>query len=163
MTHLPSPPAAKRAPQSPQALAGELRLLATLEALILALLAAFLGRRRTAANWHALSPLDYVNDDEDLPQACLFPGQSLFAPGLRPDYRLPCHTHQGIEHPILYVLGPGPNRGMCPLPSPHPIVRPGTARAPPPKAPPPLARPLPLPQGRPTHVRFVPGSKHQPA
>jgi hypothetical protein len=131
MTNLPSTPAVKRAPQSPQALAGELRLLATLEALILALLAAFLGRRRTAATWYALSPLDYVNDDEDLPFACLFPAHATTPSATPRDYRLPCHTHQGIEHPILWVIGPGPCRGMRPLPRPHLLPFPLTARAPP--------------------------------
>lgn len=131
MTNLPSTPAAECARQSPRALAGELRLLATLEALILALLAAFLGRRRTAATWYALSPLDYVNDDEDLPFACLFPAHATTPSATPRDYRLPCHTHQGIEHPILWVIGPGPCRGMRPIGRATPLARRRTARAPP--------------------------------
>jgi hypothetical protein len=156
MQNIPSPPAAERARQGHSALAGELRLLATLEAMILALLAAFFGRRRTAAHWHALSPLDYVNDDEDLPYAALYASIAAHPPVLRRHYALPIHTHQGIEHPLLYVLGPGPNRGMRPHPRTLPHAHPTTARAPPPS---PAHAFSPLPQGSQAHTLIVLFSK----
>lgn len=160
MQNTPSPQAAARARQSHCALGGELRLLATLEAFILALLAAILGRRRTAANWHPLSPLDYVNDDEDLPYAALYASVVAHPPVLRRHYTLPIHTHQGIEHPLLYVLGPGPNRGMRPTPRHIPHARLTTARAPPVSHATPISPHRPSHQGSPTHALIVALSKH---
>jgi hypothetical protein len=40
-------------------------------------------------------------------------------------------THLVCEHPILWVIGPGPNRGLRPTPRATPIPRPRVARAPP--------------------------------
>ena len=87
-------------------------LRAALEALILSLLAALLGRRHLRA-WHPI------------------PDPTPIGPAT-PVLRLPTDgTHLVCEHPILWVIGPGPNRGLRPTPRATPIARPRLARAPP--------------------------------
>jgi hypothetical protein len=84
-----------------------------LETLLLALIAALLGRRSTrAATWHPAPDSDF--DVEPL----------AYAAPLR-------HWHADCESPILYVIGPGPNRGMRKRERALPIPHPKTARAPP--------------------------------
>ena len=94
-------------------------LRATLEALILALLAALLGRRRYTSAWHhAASHLP-----TEIPT---------HAPAPPPHARTASDgTHLTCESPILYVIGPRPNRGLRPLPRVEPIAQPRIARAPP--------------------------------
>lgn len=101
--------------------AAKLCLRATLEALILTLLAALLGRRRHTSAWrHAAS---------HLPAEIPFPTH---APIPSPHARTASDdTHLACESPILYVLGPGPNHGLRPHPRPLPIAQPRIARAPP--------------------------------
>ncbi len=100
--------------------AAKLRLHAALEALILALLAALLGRRHTRAWHHAAARI---------PTEFPHPTQ---APALPLRARTPFDgTHLVCEHPILWVIGPGPNRGLRPLPRVEPVARPRRARAPP--------------------------------
>jgi hypothetical protein len=83
-----------------------------LETLLLALLAALLGRPRLrAAAWHPAPEPEQ-------------PATSLLAAPRR-------HWHADCESPILYVIGPGPNRGLRPIPRILPIPHPECARAPP--------------------------------
>ncbi len=103
--------------------AAHLRLHRAIEALILALLAGLLARRpRFAGAWHPI------------------PDPTPIGPAT-PVLRLPTDgTHLVCEHPILWVIGPGPNRGLRPRPRAHPIPRPRTARAPPATPRPPIRR-----------------------
>jgi hypothetical protein len=96
--------------------------LAVVEALIRALLASLLGlRTRPARAWHPIPP----------------PSDSAPTPRHSPVPRSPHDgTHLVCEHPILWVIGPGPNRGLRPLPRPLPpphagIPRSAQVRAPP--------------------------------
>jgi hypothetical protein len=127
LNHPPSSwgsPTKRQAPESHEGHgAAHARLRHAIEELILALLAGLLGRRRTRDSvWHP-------------------------APRPEPDRApLPRHrsihdgTHLVCEHPILWVIGPGPNRGLRPRPRAHPLPRPRIARAPPAA----FARPQPL-------------------
>jgi hypothetical protein len=118
-------PANLTPPASPGA---AVRLRATLEALILALLAALLGRRRARA-WHH-APAPYL---EEWPLPLPLP-DSRPPPPIRSIHD---GTHLVCEHPILYVIGPGPNRGLRPRPRAMPLPLAQVARAPPrPKIPP---------------------------
>src|SRR4051812_12071661 len=111
--------------QAPRAGAAVARVHATLEALLLTLLAALLGRtwRHTRAQAiHTVAtyaPLPVIH-------APLRETVTRFDPP-----PAPTGTHMGVEHPILYVFGPGPGRGMRARPRPHPPARPRLARAPP--------------------------------
>ena len=98
-------------------------LRAALEALILSLLAALLGRRHLRA-WHlAAAHLPHPPTERPHPTD---------APTQPPHVRTPHDgTHLVCEHPILWVIGPGPNRGLRPTPRATPIARPRLARAPP--------------------------------
>jgi len=84
--------------------------------LLIALLAALFGRRRAITPaWH---PAPDENDwDSEIPTAYT--------------YAEHCGWHRDCESPILYVIGPGPNRGLRPLPRALPPARPRIARAPP--------------------------------
>jgi hypothetical protein len=116
----PTPRSQSQARHSAPGVAAKLRLHATLEALILALLAALLGRRPARAWHHAAA---------QIPLEIPHPTQ---APALPPRVRTPHDgTHLVCEHPILWVIGPGPNRGLRPTPRATPIARPRIARAPP--------------------------------
>ena len=96
---------------------------------LLALLAALLGRRRSAAlssACHALPAHDATWHDD---------GYADILPYVWTDgqYWSPLtHNHADCDPRILYVIGPRPNRGLWPLPRKTPIPRPRTARAPPP-------------------------------
>ncbi len=112
-------PARPRTPQvalsAPRGNAGELRLHRAIEALILALLAGLLARRpHFAGAWHPIpDPTPAIHST--------------------PKPRGPHDgTHLVCESPLLYVIGPGPNRGLRPRPRATPIPRPRVARAPPP-------------------------------
>ncbi len=122
--HRPSPPCAAPAPRpgTPAGVsrAAAARLLAVLEALLLALLAP--RRARSGAHpWHSL-PATILRAQGEAP----LPVASAAAP-LSP----PCFTHTGLEHPILYVIGPGPCRGMRPRACRAVATPPPAARAPP--------------------------------
>ena len=96
-------------------------LRATLEALILALLAALLGRRRCTSAWHHAAA--------HLPAEIPCPTH---APAPPPSARTASDgTHLLCESPILYAIGPGPNRGLRPHPRAMPIAQARIARAPP--------------------------------
>ncbi len=119
-------PACSRA----QGAAGELRLHATsrvplhdiLRALILSLLSVLLGRRRQPQAW--LYEPAWIEE-----YALPFPQ----ADSVRPIRIRSIHdgTHLVCEHPILYVIGPGPGKGMRPIARSTPVLRPRHARAPP--------------------------------
>ena len=107
---------------------GELRLHAILRALLLALLSVLLGRRRQPQAWLYDSACHI--DAEWLEEFALpFPQ----AESPRPIRIRSIHdgTHMVIEHPIMYVFGPPPRRGMRNLPRTAPILRPRIARGPP--------------------------------
>jgi len=102
----------RTAPPADQA---RIRASAALENLLLALLAALLGQPRRAARiWHP-------NPETNTPAPLRTPQPS-------------DHTHAGIVSPLLYVIGPGPNRGLVPHARPTPRMRPRSARAPPPES-----------------------------
>jgi len=101
-------------PTTPNRGAADARLRRAIEALILALLAGLLPRRsRVLGAWHPIPEAE--------PSASAMPGLRLPGDG----------THLVIEASILYVIGPGPNRGLRPRPRATPIPRPRLARAPP--------------------------------
>jgi hypothetical protein len=118
LTHPPPSwggPTKRQAPDSLQGHgAAHARLRHAIEALILALLAGLLGRRR---------PLDSVWHPAPLPEPA--------PPAILRVRHIHDGTHLVCEHPILWVIGPGPNRGLRPRPRAHPIPRPRIARAPP--------------------------------
>ena len=115
-------PACSRA----QGAAGELRLQDILRALILSLLSVLLGRRRQPQAW--LYEPAWIEE-----YALPFPQ----ADSVRPIRIRSIHdgTHLVCEHPILYVIGPGPGKGMRPIARSTPVLGPRHARAPP-RAPP---------------------------
>jgi hypothetical protein len=100
--------------------AASAQLYRAIEALILALLARFLPRsllprrRLLASAWHQAA----------LPEPA--------PPAILRVRSIHDGTHLVCEHPILWVIGPGPCRGMPPRPRALPIPRPRIARAPPP-------------------------------
>ena len=111
-------PACSRA----QGAVGELRLQDILRALILSLLSVLLGRRRQPQAW--LYEPAWIEE-----YALPFPQ----ADSARPIRIRSIHdgTHLVCEHPILYVIGPGPGKGMRPIARSTPVLRPRRARAPP--------------------------------
>jgi len=91
-----------------------IRASAALENLLLALLAALLGQPlRSARVWH---PNPETSTSAPAPLRARLPTDS---------------THAGLASPLLYVIGPGPNRGLVPHARPAPRLRPRSARAPP--------------------------------
>jgi hypothetical protein len=85
-------------------------------ALLMALLAALFGRRRTRTpDWHP-APDEYDWDSE-APHAYAYVEH--------------CGWRRDCTSPILYVIGPGPNLGLRPHPRTQPVPRPRIARAPP--------------------------------
>ncbi len=136
---IPSPardPAAAR--PAPRGEAAHARLHRAIEALLLCLLAALLPRQvRHDGAWHPLS----------------LPSHNAPAP-TTPDLRGPHDgTHLVCESPLLYVIGPGPNRGLRPRPRALPVPRPRIARAPPaPPCAPSVANPSP--RGASTHALY---------
>jgi hypothetical protein len=124
----PSPttprPARPGAPRHPLGAVAAPCLRLALEVLLLTLLAALLGPRRLARAWRdAQAPLPtdlagYEFEPQDSPAP--FRVRSIHD-----------GTHLVCEHPILYVIGPGPNLGLRPLPRALPPSRPRIARAPP--------------------------------
>ena len=128
----PSPttprPARPGAPRTPLGAVAAPCLRLALEVLILALLAALLGPRQLARAWrHAWAPLP-----TDLAGYDLDPADSPAPFRVRSIHD---GTHLVCEHPILYVIGPGPNLGLRPLPRALPPSRIPVARAPPRPAP----------------------------
>ncbi len=121
-------------PPAPQGGVAHARLHRAIEALILALLAGLLGRHaRLARAWHRAPAF--------IPAAAPAP----ISPDV-PVLRLPTDgTHLVIESPILYVIGPGPNRGMRPRPRATPVAPRRGARAPPAAPPSPIPNPSHLP------------------
>lgn len=124
----PSPttprPARPGAPRTPLGAVAAPCLRLALGVLILALLAALIGPRQLARAWrHARAPLptDLVAYDFEYPDAP------------EPFRVRSVHdgTHLVCESPILYVIGPGPNLGLRPLPRALPPSRRPVARAPP--------------------------------
>jgi hypothetical protein len=123
--------ALRTAPMADQA---GLRVPAVLDALLLALLAALLGRPARIACIRHPAPDSPTSPAAPLP------------------IRLPTDgTHLVIASPLLYVIGPGPNRGMRPHARPTPRPRPRSARAPPPS---PSKESTPLPGPR-THAPII--------
>ena len=122
-------PACSRA----QGAAGEVRLQDILRALILSLLSVLLGRRRQPQAW--LYEPAWIQE-----YALPFPQ----AESVRPIRIRSIHdgTHLVCEHPILYVIGPGPGKGMRPIARSTPVLRPRLARAPPRAHPHPLHIPI---------------------
>jgi len=110
---------ARRAPREPLGAAASVRLRATLEVLILSLLAALLGRRH--ASWHH-APAPFC-EEHPLPR----PGAPAPLRARTPHDG----THLVCESPLLYLIGPGPNRGLNPRPRAMPLARARIARAPP--------------------------------
>ena len=106
--------------------AGELRLHAILRAILLSLLSVLLGRRRP---WLYTSA---THIDAEWLEAYALPFPQAESP--RPILVRSVHdgTHLVCEHPILWVIGPGPCRGMRPISRATPVARRRTARAPPP-------------------------------
>jgi hypothetical protein len=102
--------------------AGELRLHHILRALLLSLLSVLLGRRRQPQAW--IYEPAWIED-----YALPFPQPE----SVRPFRVRSVHdgTHMVIEHPMMYVFGPPPRRGMRNLARTTPIARPRRARAPP--------------------------------
>jgi hypothetical protein len=116
-------PAHSRAPGA----AGNLRLQHILRALLLSLLSllsVLLGRRR-----YLYASACHVEPEwlEDF--ALPYPQ----AESPRPIRIRSIHdgTHLVCEHPILWVIGPGPCRGMRPISRRTPLLRPRIARGPP--------------------------------
>jgi len=109
----------------------------TLEALLLALLAVVLGPRRALVAWHSAAAWDPDSDDLD------WDFDDLDLPAHNTHTTIWDGTHLVCEHPILYVIGPGPNRGMRALPRAHTLPHPESARAPPSHGPPTLFPPSP--------------------
>ena len=109
---------------------GDSRPDSVLRTLILALLAALLGLRPRARARHAA----LAGAATYAPWAELPPEDDEYA---LPDYAWPEYdgTHMTCVSPLLYVIGPGPNRGMRRLARKIPLARPRLARAPP-RAPP---------------------------
>jgi hypothetical protein len=90
-------------------------------AILLALVAALLGR---PTRWHALLRQLPLPEDPEW--------EDPFPPRPPLVVRLPTDgTHLVCVSPILYVIGPGPNRGMRALVRAMPVPRPAHARAPP--------------------------------
>jgi hypothetical protein len=91
---------------------------------LLAILATILGRPRALSRaWHPMPLPAAEHPQYDLPDAeDAYDGW----------YGLPYDgTHMTLEHPMLYVIGPGPNRGLRPLPRKTPLAPPRLARPPP--------------------------------
>jgi len=111
-----------------------------LELLLRALLATLFGRPRTLA-WHALT-----SARPDIDDAWADEEEYAFDDAYAAPRR---HWHADCEHPILYVIGPPPNRGMRALPRRTPAPRARTARAPPATRPPPARKAAagPIPRG----------------
>jgi hypothetical protein len=86
--------------------------------ILLLVLAAVLGRR---PRWHH-APVPFI-EEAPLP----FP----HAPAPIRIRSIHDGTHLVCEHPILWVIGPGPNRGLRPRARAMPVPRPKIARAPP--------------------------------
>jgi hypothetical protein len=103
--------------------------------ILLAIVATLLGRPRALTRaWQGL-PLPAAEH----PHCDLFDDEGPYDY----EYGIPYDgTHMTIEHPILYVIGPGPNRGLRPHPRKTPVARPRIARAPPPL--PATIRPAPI-------------------
>ena len=103
----------------------------TVAALLFALLAALFGRKNPLApTWHPLPNLDSdtgFDADSDFDTI----GEATLA--LYAAIAAATHTgwHSDCESPLLYVLGPRPNRGLRPIPRVTPVPRPRIARAPP--------------------------------
>lgn len=88
--------------------------------ILLALLATILGRPRTPAR--AGHPMPLPADEH--PQWAFNHDTGAYGPAC-------AGTHMALEHPMLYAIGPGPNRGHRPHPRECPAARPRIARAPP--------------------------------
>jgi hypothetical protein len=101
--------------------------------LLLALLAALLGGGRRRAAWHPLPSWDDPDAAIRVP-ADSHPDSARLSAAAGILRVLRRHWHADSESPILYVIGPGPNRGMRPRPRATPQARPEFARAPPPRA-----------------------------
>jgi hypothetical protein len=144
------PPAAQAPRQPPRQGAEATRVRITLETLLLALLAALLGRAM------ALHPSPAPDLDSDSDWDWNPDWDFVLNPGAGPRlYAAPLRGwHADCESPILYVIGPGPNRGMRALPRAIPTPRPESARAPPPHAPPTPFHPSP--EAPRTHAHFIP-------
>jgi hypothetical protein len=131
MLENPITPAEAAAAPRPRAGADRARAPAmVLESLILHLLALLFGRPRRPRAWHIarcdiapwhIAPWHHA------------PERPSPAEPPRPLRVRSIHdgTHLVCEHPILWVIGPGPNRGMRPHARPTPRLRPRSARAPP--------------------------------
>lgn len=107
------------------------RIPGLLETLLLAVLAALFGRRALAPMWH---PGFVAHPAEALP-AAEFPSPIGLPPATG--------THMGLDCPILYAIGPGPNQGLSPRPRATPAAHPRIARAPPLPCTPSRQNPLP--------------------
>ena len=115
MTHSQTFPPDRRADRSPHGLAERFAVLRStaqaerarapaVDAVLLTLLVLLLARlERIARAWH---PEPEAGPDTARPWEVKF------------------HTHCGMDHPLLYVLGPGPNRGMRPHARRTPLPRP---------------------------------------
>jgi hypothetical protein len=101
---------------------GDVRLHHILRALLLSLLSVLFGRRRQPQAW--IYEPAWIED-----YALPFPQPE----SVRPFRVRSVHdgTHMVIEHPMMYVFGPPPRRGMRNLARTTPIARPRRARAPP--------------------------------
>ncbi len=89
---------------------------AGLDALLLCLITALFGRmERIARTWHP-APDPTHPTERPIPLHTRLPTDG---------------THISLACPFLYVLGPGPNRGLTPHARPAPRLRPRSARAPP--------------------------------
>jgi len=115
---------------------GNLRLQHMLRALLLSLLSVLLGRRR-----RLYASVCHVEPEWLEEFALPFPQ----AETPRPIRVRSVHegTHMVIEHPIMYVFGPPPRRGMRNLPRTTPVIRPRIARGPPMRATSPPPHPNP--------------------
>jgi len=111
-----------------QSAAGDVRLHHILRALLLALLSVLLGRRQ---------PRPWLYDsachvDAEWLEAFALPFPQAESPRSIRIRSIHDGTHLFCEHPILWVIGPGPCRGMRPIARKLPAPRPRIARAPPP-------------------------------